>query len=364
MATANPLVPPLLPPGGSGASSPEGSPKSDASDFDPQTLVGSPPKPFEDYYSDEGGNRVPLRDSSLTTPRYAGSAGAWNIRAPGAEPRIHTGMLRRLSLSSNSLMHFAQWAQRNAGSQRAYNEVIYRLLGRGPDEFLGHGLFSTPGYDNLGQFPVFEDSIGRFYYDAAPLLPDRVSTGWTFVVQIPRHITRAQGVPGRQPSFNATIQFPQPDELLILRPCRVPFFPFAFDAKTHSIDTSADPHNRTVVLAGSPRLIRLAVRVHSRDNERRATCLVSMEPDDPESFQKVYGNVQMLRELYYEAVQRFFTDAIAHEYEPTLVLEFIHYLKHDWLPALRKVWKSRDQAAASSAFAAAAQSSSGGGKIV
>jgi len=289
--------------------------------------VGSPPRAgLDDYLSDEGGNRPALSDIDLVSPRVV-----YRIKPLKEIKRSHSGLLRRLGLSQNALRQFSDTIQTLPSAN--YGQVIEQLLGTRNDEFLGFGLFNTPPFDSLGQFPVFEDDAMRRYYDAAaPGSPEL-----SLVVQLPRSITRKQGVPGKQPPYGTELAIPKPDQELLLRASRVPFFPFSFEKGRI---TSSDAAYNLTTRNTSPRLVRQPVRVVCTDNTRTATAYIQFEVLNTDSFNLVYGPIRVLRLAYYAAVTLFFVRMLTLSHPPDDILRFIQYLEQDWLPLLATRWRS------------------------
>lgn len=131
--------------------------------------------------------------------------------------KVYYGLLRLASFSPLELSRFY-----NAAAKDWPIEEIDRLFGeRSELEFLAEndGTSPVPAYDYLGQFPLYEDQIGRQYFDATPSTPegaefDTAYPDMDLFVRLPRHITAAHS--GPTSAYDSALDFPRTEDVLQL----------------------------------------------------------------------------------------------------------------------------------------------------
>jgi hypothetical protein len=248
------------------------------------------------------------------------------------EPGDFVGLLRRLSLYSTYLTECYRYLE-SWNYSPEWNPALSRLYGRAQnrDDFLGFGKNGLPNHDQMGLFPMFVDSKGREYFE----VPDR--EGLAYTMRIPRHQTRA----------NRDLDFPQPYEKIVLRPCGVPVFGFFWDDSSRDIRSISESQELFRIRVGTlanfesaSKIYGQAIRATLIDTEgfRDASCLVRIEPHDEREFSQAFRPLQVLREEWNINI----TDMIkkikdqSYRLDHVRVQHFFAYMQTEWAHAQKK----------------------------
>lgn len=259
------------------------------------------------------------------------------------------GLLNRLSLYPSYLLHMYQRLQERCSSDQ-WNSVVTRLFGQAKnrDHFLGYGRRKIPGHDQMGLFPMFVDQHGREYFEVPS------TNGTEFTVRIPRHLTRRQNARLYTP-VKDEIQFPDPNEEVVLSPCGLPLFPFYWDSMKNDVRSISEASatndglfaKRVQAMVSfemdSKIYLRSAlVRIVEASEHREASCLVRIDHGtNASAFMNLFLPLQVMREEWNLNVSDLFGSLDRMYVSVKNVSDFCAYLQSTWVAEAAKWVKEK-----------------------
>lgn len=249
------------------------------------------------------------------------------------EPGDQVGLFRRMSVYPSYLEAFCTELEfsNQPGCFDWREHVLGKLLGhKTADEFYGAGRRSLPGHDQLGLFPCYVDQHGRQYFDMVVTGLSTTAANMVMGLRLPRHLRRVRP----DESSQRRLEFPVPNETLILRPCGLPIWAFYWSMIKRDVNSIADAQAANLALVESQYDIYHAqsqVRVRNTTEERDATCAIELEPLAHEQFWKLYYVLRALRDEWSANCIATFRAMLRWQVPIARVLAFCHYLQQFWV---------------------------------
>jgi hypothetical protein len=261
-------------------------------------------------------------------------------------PGDGVGLLRRLSLYSSCLqdIYYPLRERMHGDWDVVLNKLFGTLVG---DDFVGYGTRDVPGHDRLGLFPMFMDGLGREFFEVTTIY--KPGTLLEFTMRIPRHLTRRQHAEAFKYAMtppDQELRFPEVNEVLTLKPCGVPIFPFLWRANGTDIVNilHTDSNWKYVRRFQNVAQLEYQKKIYERSTHvrvvqvafcREATCLVQIEPIDPKEFHSLFLPIQIQREEFFTAIVELFKNLDPHKgtYNAESVANFCNYMQGPWMDA-------------------------------